>query len=802
MDSAEDLSPDEDLPEGWAQAHSRRNGQPYYINTLTNGTQFDYPKAPAELGEPAEAQQLLQQEEQEEQEAHAIETSALSTASSPSRSVAVARLKDSQAAGTSSGTPREAQSVSDVRSSVAAAMNHRSRRGRSALSRNGSTPTGRSAVSPIRPARSVARKEPPAAASAPEPEPELEPEPEPEPVAAAAATEKRDTALDFAKLRAQRNGLLARAAQLEAPEPEPEPVEAKPAAEPERVTAPELQPGPAPEPELPEGWEAHVSRSTRETYYFNEMTGESSFERPEPELVAAEPEPVAARAVASDQGDARGRARFAAIGRRQNAKPPPPPQPPPQPELQPEPLPEPLPQPEPEPLPLPLPEPLPLPAPELPEGWEAHVSRSTGETYYVNEMTGESSFDRPEPEWEPGPQPGSEHELPEGWEAHVSRSTGETYYFNEMTDESSFERPEPERQPRWKPEPAAEPDPELEPEPLPEPPPELEPEPLPERSPVPTGPPRRTASPAAALLETIMRESPRATTEPVTASPMVTATRHHRSSVPALTALGAAPEPSEAPIDPVPPMQLAKLSSDFAKLRGGATAAALTRQRRRLLTERLERWEWMVVQRKAEHLRLVRAERMASRHQLRAAAALDQLVPEAFVAWALLAFRARSAILRTAHLTQTVGAARRREELAAAEHATPTPTPTPTPMRRFVSAQESPAQEAAAVGQVQEADQAESEAEEGLGDVVLPEGVHWNSHSRWVVLFATRNGHGLPGEGDPYYYKPSRLPRTLSMGGDGAGGGDDGSDTEWDPPAEGVCGLGHGGHVWLFDTHV
>jgi hypothetical protein len=241
-------------------------------------------------------------------------------------------------------------------------------------------------------------------------------------------------------------------------------------------------------------------------------------------------------------------------------------------------------------------------------------------------------------------------------------------------------------------------------------------------------------------------------------------------------------------------MELAKLSSNFAQLRGGAAAAALTRQRRRLLTERFARWEWMVAQRKAEHLRLVRAERMGSRHQLRAAADLDQLVSEAFVAWALLAFRARSAILRTAHLTQTAGAARHREERAAAA------APRPTPIQPL-------APEGAAVEQAQEAEPAELEVE-ALGDVVLPDGVHWNSHSRWIVLFATRNGHGLPGEGDAYYYRPSRLPRTLSqatrMGGDGAAGGegDDDSDTEWDPPAEGVCGLGHGGHVWMFDTHV
>ena len=92
------------------------------------------------------------------------------------------------------------------------------------------------------------------------------------------------------------------------------------------------------------------------------------------------------------------------------------------------------------------------------------------------------------------------------------------------------------------------------------------------------------------------------------------------------------------------------------------------------------------------------------------------------------------------------------------------------------------------------------------GDVVLPEGVHWNSSSRWIVLFAGRGANCKPGEGEPYYYRPSRpapgmLSRSQSFRPKDDWGDED-SETEWDPPAEGVCGLGHAGHVWMFDTHV
>ena len=42
---------------------------------------------------------------------------------------------------------------------------------------------------------------------------------------------------------------------------------------------------------------------------------------------------------------------------------------------------------------------------QLPAGWESAVSRSTGETYYINSATGDSTYDRPT-----APAPGEDEE--------------------------------------------------------------------------------------------------------------------------------------------------------------------------------------------------------------------------------------------------------------------------------------------------------------------------------------------------------------------------------------------------------
>lgn len=68
--------------------------------------------------------------------------------------------------------------------------------------------------------------------------------------------------------------------------------------------------------------------------------------------------------------------------------------------------------------------------PKLPAGWLRVKSRKTGEVYYFNKRTQESTFDLPEG----GP-------LPPNWTKQVSKSTGKVYYFNMKTKESSFDRP-------------------------------------------------------------------------------------------------------------------------------------------------------------------------------------------------------------------------------------------------------------------------------------------------------------------------------------------------------------------------
>ena len=50
----------------------------------------------------------------------------------------------------------------------------------------------------------------------------------------------------------------------------------------------------------------------------------------------------------------------------------------------------------------------------------------SGDTYYRNTNTGESTWDLPT-----APAPKSVAELPNGWETAVSRSSGETYYVNQ-----------------------------------------------------------------------------------------------------------------------------------------------------------------------------------------------------------------------------------------------------------------------------------------------------------------------------------------------------------------------------------
>eukprot|EP01051_Picozoa_sp_SAG22_P016354 SAG22_NODE_2294_length_2748_cov_1.243488_2_plen_357_part_00 len=143
---------------------------------------------------------------------------------------------------------------------------------------------------------------------------------------------------------------------------------------------------------LPPHWVETVSRSTGEVYYANELTGESTFDRPggggggSGGGAGADGAGAAAAGYEVPGGDDGAGAEPEGGGLFGG---------------------------------------LPCPA-----GWATKQSRSTGETYYVNTVTGESQFEPPD-----GPA------VPSGWSLQRSRSTREVYYVNDATGESQFEPP-------------------------------------------------------------------------------------------------------------------------------------------------------------------------------------------------------------------------------------------------------------------------------------------------------------------------------------------------------------------------
>ena len=66
---------------------------------------------------------------------------------------------------------------------------------------------------------------------------------------------------------------------------------------------------------------------------------------------------------------------------------------------------------------------------ELPAGWEAHASRGTGETYYLNIVTGGSTWELP-----------YAAVLPTGWRHDRSTQTGEVYFIS-PNGESTYQLP-------------------------------------------------------------------------------------------------------------------------------------------------------------------------------------------------------------------------------------------------------------------------------------------------------------------------------------------------------------------------
>jgi mRNA (guanine-N7-)-methyltransferase len=82
---------------------------------------------------------------------------------------------------------------------------------------------------------------------------------------------------------------------------------------------------------------------------------------------------------------------------------------------------------------------------DLPPGWVVRVSTKTGQPYFFNTTTGESTYVKPPalPQAHaPGTHGGAEAAgLPPGWAVLTSSKTGLPYFFNAATGESRYDRP-------------------------------------------------------------------------------------------------------------------------------------------------------------------------------------------------------------------------------------------------------------------------------------------------------------------------------------------------------------------------
>lgn len=79
----------------------------------------------------------------------------------------------------------------------------------------------------------------------------------------------------------------------------------------------------------------------------------------------------------------------------------------------------------------------------LPQGWAEATDPESGGTYYYNESTGKSQWNRPIEEFvlPPPPPPPSLPPLPLDWEEASDNATGQKYYYNVKTHISQWERP-------------------------------------------------------------------------------------------------------------------------------------------------------------------------------------------------------------------------------------------------------------------------------------------------------------------------------------------------------------------------
>jgi len=85
-------------------------------------------------------------------------------------------------------------------------------------------------------------------------------------------------------------------------------------------------------------------------------------------------------------------------------------------------------------------------AQELPAGWTVGLDEASGTTYYVNEQTGESSWELPQQGEDAQldyshAQQDDAQVLPAGWTVGLDEASGSTYYYNEQTGETSWQAP-------------------------------------------------------------------------------------------------------------------------------------------------------------------------------------------------------------------------------------------------------------------------------------------------------------------------------------------------------------------------
>lgn len=134
------------------------------------------------------------------------------------------------------------------------------------------------------------------------------------------------------------------------------------------------------EEDLPAGWTKVKDESSDSYYYYHEETGETSWEKPGSDAAAA---PEAADATAADAG-----------GDDEN----------------------------------------------LPEGWTKVPDEDSGDAYYYNETTGETSWTKPGAE-EAAAEDGDPTDVPEGWTATKDEDSGAYYYTNDETGETTWDKP-------------------------------------------------------------------------------------------------------------------------------------------------------------------------------------------------------------------------------------------------------------------------------------------------------------------------------------------------------------------------